>query len=87
MNENHLLLEVLAKVQAVEKRIENIEEILMYTPDWVSIAEIAETTGLEPQSVRKQIKSNFEPEVDFKVMRNKMFVTRRVVSLIKRKRK
>ncbi len=80
LEEKAFLLEILAELQSIKNAI-------LALPEWISLSDIAEEKGLTRQAIRKQLLSgDYEPDVDFKYIGNKMYVARSVVPRIKRKR-
>ena len=80
LEERRLLMELLHEITT-------IKEAILSLPDWISLSDIAEDKGLTRQAVRKQLLTGeYEPDVDFKYVGNKMYVARSVVPRIKRKR-
>ena len=88
MEDTILLNKIFKRLEGIERDIESIKEIALSEIPWVSAADVALEKGLKTQSVIKQLHNfSFEPEVDYKLIRNRMYIAKRAIFKIKRLRK
>jgi len=71
----------------IRQEIEQIKQAIMSIPKWISLTDVAKDRGISRQSLYMRIQNGeFEPEVDFKYIGNKIYIARSTVSRIQRKR-
>ncbi len=71
----------------IRHEIEQIKRAIMAIPEWISMSDVAKDRGISRQSLWMRLQNGeFEPEVDFKYIGNKIYIARSAVSRIQRKR-
>ncbi|MEA2098638.1 MAG: hypothetical protein U9P72_00750 [Campylobacterota bacterium] len=73
-NEKELLLKIL----------NGIEKLNMLLPSEISLSELSNLTGKSPNTLRKYLITNFEPEVGYKKKGGKIYVKQDVVLRIRK---
>jgi len=61
-----------------------VNEFARMMPKWISLSDVSYEIGKNRDTIRKYLKNNFEPEVDFKHIGGKIFLSRDVLFLIRR---
>jgi len=69
-----LLLEIKAKLNCYDR-------VML---KWTSLSDVSYEIGKNRDTIRKYLKNNFEPEVDFKHIGGKIFLSRDALFLIRR---
>lgn len=71
----------------IRQEIEEIKKAVLSIPEWISLGDVARDRGMNRQALWARIqRGEFEPEVDFKYIGNKIYIARSAVSRIQRKR-
>ncbi len=80
MNDRQILIQI-------RQEIEEIKKAVLAIPEWISLSDLAKDRGISRQALWYRLqKGEFEPEVDFKSIGNKIYVARSAVFRIKGKR-
>ena len=88
MSKKHLLLQVLEKVEEIQKNQEELLRISMSQPEWILLSDVARLHGLTTQAVRKRVlNGNYEDGVDYKYIHGRIYIARSAISKFARMRK
>lgn len=79
-DEKKLLLTILSELRELKQSNAFLKTLI---PDELSLSEIAKIVGKTPNTLRKYLISNFEPETDFKKKSGKIFVKQDVILRIR----
>jgi predicted transcriptional regulator len=61
-----------------------ISVIKIVLPNWFSLGDIAKEIGKSRDTIRKYLKANFEPDVDFKKDGGKLYISRDALFLVRK---
>lgn len=76
------------ELREILKMLREIKASLEFIPEEFPMADVAELLGISRQAVYAKLMSgDFEPGVEFKYKRGKIYITRSAVSKLKRLRK
>lgn len=76
-----ILLEILNEVQELKDSLHFVKRLI---PDELSLSELAKIVGKTPNTLRKYLIANFEPEEDYKKRAGKIYVKQGVILQIRR---
>jgi len=75
----------LAEMKIIVKNLEaRVEKLYTLMPKWFSLADISQELGKSRDTIRKYLKSNFEPDVDFKKIGAKIYVSKDALFLVRK---
>ena len=75
----------IAEMKIILKNLEaKVEELSIVMPKWFSLSDISHEIGKSRDTIRKYLKANFEPEVAFKKIGAKIYVSRDALFLIRK---